>query len=73
MTTATSPVADTVWFTRCPVPTATGLAGEMLTRRVLAWPQRQRKTLLPGQQPLLPRQQRSTIFPTLALARVLRK
>jgi len=29
--------------------------------------------LLPCQQPLLHRQQRSTIFPALALARVLRK
>ena len=26
MTTATAPAVDTVWFTRCPVPTATGLA-----------------------------------------------
>ena len=26
MTTAPSPAVDTVWFTRCPVPTATGLA-----------------------------------------------
>ena len=29
MTTATSPAVDTVWFTRCPVPTATGLAYQL--------------------------------------------